>query len=81
MSTVLRGSQPEQGEAVAEMVECPMGRCVVCGQTGLVKRVNLERARENDEWSMAALRRLLSLALVTPDDSIDWEWMASHGDG
>ena len=81
MTSVLRGSQPEQGEQVSEMVECPMGRCVVCGQTGLVKKANLDRARESDEWSEAALRRLMSLALVTPDDGIDWEWMASHGDG
>ena len=83
MTSVLRGSQPEQGDAV-EMVECPFGRCVVCGQTGLVKKQNLDRAREPmnlDGWTDADLRRVMSLSLVTPDDNIDWEWMASHGDG
>jgi hypothetical protein len=45
-----------------------------------VRRINLERARDNSDqegWSDAALRRLLSLALVTPDDGIDWEWYGS----
>jgi hypothetical protein len=44
-----------------------------------VKRINLERARDNSDeagWSDAALRRLASLALVTPDDGIDWEHYA-----
>jgi hypothetical protein len=49
----------------------------------LVKKVNLDRAREDsdDGWSDAALRRLLSLALVTPDDGVDWEWLAAHPGG
>ena len=71
-----------------EMVECPCcarGGCVVCHGSGVVKKLNLDRAREAESvehgWSDAALRRLMSLALVTPDDGIDWEWMASHGDG
>ena len=71
---------------MSEMVECPCcarGGCVVCHGTGLVKKSNLDRAREQDtDWSDASLRRLVSLALVTPMvDGIDWEWMASHGDG
>jgi hypothetical protein len=69
----------------SEMVECPCcarGGCVVCHNTGLVKKINLDRAREDStDWADASLRRLLSLALVTPDDGIDWEWMANHGDG
>jgi hypothetical protein len=50
----------------------------------LVKKSNLDRAREPmnlDGWTDADLRRVMSLSLVTPDDNIDWEWMASHGDG
>ena len=67
---------------MSEMVECPAGRCVICGQTGLVKKANLDRAREDDAWSdAAALRRLISLALVTPDDGIDWEYVAQHPGG
>lgn len=71
-----------QGGNMHEMVECPMGRCVICGQTGLVKKANLDRAREDDPWSDAALRRFISLALVTPDDgSPDWEYVAQHPGG
>jgi hypothetical protein len=78
--SVLRGSQPK-GEAMTEMVECPCcsrGGCVVCHGSGLVKKANLDRAREDsdDGWSDAALRRLLSLALVTPDDNIDYDHYA-----
>jgi hypothetical protein len=68
------------------MVECPFGRCVVCAQTGLVKKQNLDRAREPmnlDGWSDAALRRVVSLALVDPneDGHPDWEYVAQHPGG
>jgi hypothetical protein len=45
----------------------------------VVKKINLDRARDNSDqegWTDASLRRLLSLALVTPDDGIDWEHYA-----
>jgi hypothetical protein len=63
MTTVLRGSQPNQGGSVDRLVECPLCKglgCVVCHETGVVKQRNLDRAREpaDDGWSEAALMRL-----------------------
>ena len=48
---------------VPEMVKCPCceGGCVVCHDTGLVKRANLERAQEDSVWPESALQRLYRL--------------------
>ena len=45
---------------MGELVKCPCcdGGCVVCYGTGLVKRSNMERARQNDAWPESALLRL-----------------------
>lgn len=49
---------------VPVMVECPLCQglgCVICHETGQVKKSNLERARERDGWSFAAYMRLYRL--------------------
>jgi hypothetical protein len=79
--TVLRGSQLEQGESMAEMVECPCcrgGGCVVCHGWGRVKRANLDRAR--DGWDPEALNRL-TVMVEQDDDGPDWEWLAANPGG
>lgn len=60
----------KQGEQVAEMVPamvvcpcCAGDGCVVCHQTGAVKRSNLDRAQEDSTWPESALLRLYRMVV------------------